>query len=355
MTIVGARPQFIKASILSEKFKNNECINEVLVHTGQHFDVNMSDSFFEDLNIPKPNYKLSINSLGHGAMTGRMIEEIERILKKEAPDLVIVYGDTNSTLAGAIATKKLGFKLAHIEAGLRSFNNKMPEEINRILTDRVSDYLFCPTNASIVNLKREGFEYFDCKIELVGDIMEDTAINFFKIAQKKSNILQKTPSYFILCTVHRAENTKNRKKLENLVKAINYINDHICNVVLPLHPSTKKALESFNLKLECKIIKPVGYLDMLLLINNSQSVMTDSGGLQKEAFFLNKFCITLRDETEWTELTDFQYNHLVGADHKKIIKKVRQSLNKKFEKKHDFYGGGKASDKIVEFIKSNLN
>ncbi|MBE7442621.1 MAG: UDP-N-acetylglucosamine 2-epimerase (non-hydrolyzing) [Flavobacteriales bacterium] len=350
LTILGARPQFIKAAALSREFKKHHEITEIIVHTGQHFDKNMSDIFFEEMEIPKPNYFLDINSLNHGAMTGRMMEKIEYVIEIEKPDYVMVYGDTNSTLAGAITAKKKHIKLIHVEAGLRSFNMNMPEEINRILTDRISDYLFCPTPQAYKNLMAEGFANFQCKTEIVGDVMEDAILFYSEKAIQKSTILtDNNIDNYILCTIHRQENTDNIERLTQLVDAINKINS-IIQVVIPLHPRTKSIISKNNLQLNAKIINPVGYLDMLNLTKNSKLVLTDSGGLQKEAFILKKFCITLRDETEWVELVENKVNFLVGSNSSAIIETTKKMLNTTFTCSLSLYGNGKASANIVAFL-----
>lgn len=352
LTIVGARPQFVKAAAVSRAFQSVEGISEVIVHTGQHFDKNMSDIFFDEMQIPKPDYHLEINSLSHGAMTGRMLEEIEKVFQKEQPDFTLIYGDTNSTLAGALAARKLHGKVVHVEAGLRSFNMEMPEEINRILTDRISNVLFCPTDLAIENLKKEGFDQFDCRVVKCGDVMEDAALFYAQMAEEKSSILQDIhfeKDQYILTTVHRAENTDDQQKLSNLVTAINKINDQI-PVVIPIHPRTKKRLATFGLELKATLIDPVGYFDMIQLIRNARLIMTDSGGLQKEAFFFDRFCITLREQTEWKELVDFGYNELTGSDPILIEKTVDRFLNETFKKEHNFYGGGTASKVIAETL-----
>ncbi|MFY9072122.1 non-hydrolyzing UDP-N-acetylglucosamine 2-epimerase [Aliarcobacter butzleri] len=360
LTILGARPQFIKAGSVSRaialhnskvvseeeiKIKNQKLITEIIVHTGQHYDANMSDIFFEEMQIPKPNYFLGIGGKSHGAMTGQMIEKIEEVALKEKPDWIMVYGDTNSTLAGAIVASKLHIKLAHVEAGLRSFNMKMPEEVNRILTDRVSNILFCPTDTAMQNLKNEGYENLDCKIVKSGDVMQDGAI-FYKNLAIKPNIEIKKD--FILCTIHRAENTDDEIRLKSIFEALDEIAKEK-QVILPLHPRTKKILE--NLKLDISnltIIEPVGYLEMVWLISNCNFVMTDSGGLQKEAYFFEKQCITLRDETEWVELVECGSNTLVGANKEKIIETyINNSEFNKQNSKLDLYGGGKASQNII--------
>ncbi|MCG3717592.1 UDP-N-acetylglucosamine 2-epimerase (non-hydrolyzing) [Aliarcobacter butzleri] len=346
LTILGARPQFIKAGSISREIAKYKEIEEIIVHTGQHYDANMSDIFFDEMQIPKPNYFLGIGGKSHGAMTGQMIEKIEEVVFKEKPDWILVYGDTNSTLAGAIVASKLHIKLAHIEAGLRSFNMKMPEEVNRILTDRVSNILFCPTDTAIQNLKNEGFQNLNCKIVKSGDVMQDGAM-FYKNLAVKPNIEIKNS--FILCTIHRAENTDNETRLKSIFEALEEIAKEK-QVILPLHPRTKKILE--NLKLDINnltIIEPVGYLEMVWLIDNCDFVMTDSGGLQKEAYFFEKQCITLRDETEWVELVECGANTLVGANGKKILEVYKN--NSEFNKeslKLNLYGGGKASENIIK-------
>ncbi len=354
LTILGARPQFIKAGSISREIAKHKEIEEIIVHTGQHYDANMSDIFFDEMQIPKPNYFLGIGGKSHGAMTGQMIEKIEEVALIEKPDWIMVYGDTNSTLAGAIVASKLHIKLAHIEAGLRSFNMKMPEEVNRILTDRVSNILFCPTNTAIQNLKNEGYENLDCRIVKSGDVMQDGAM-FYKNLAIKPNIEIKND--FILCTIHRAENTDDEIRLKSIFEALNEIAKEK-QVILPLHPRTKKILE--NLKLNIKnltIIDPVGYLEMIWLIDHCDFVMTDSGGLQKEAYFFEKQCITLRDETEWVELVECRANTLVGADKEKIVSSYKSIVDSLKTKNHklwtkDLYGGGKASENIINELKA---
>ena len=346
MTILGARPQFIKAGSVSREIAKHKGIQEVIVHTGQHYDTNMSDIFFNEMQIPKPKYSLGIGGKSHGVMTGQMIEKIEEVAIKEKPDWFIVYGDTNSTLAGAIVASKLHIKLAHVEAGLRSFNMKMPEEINRILTDRVSNILFCPTDTAIRNLKNEGYENFNCKIIKSGDVMQDGAIFYKSLGIKPS---YKLKDNFILCTIHRAENTDDKVKLRSIFEALEYISKEK-QVVLPIHPRTKKMLEDLKLNIKnLTIIEPVGYLEMVWLIDNCDFVMTDSGGLQKEAYFFEKQCITLRNETEWVELVECGANALVGANKEKILEAYKN--NSEFNKdnsKLNLYGGGKASEKIIK-------
>ncbi len=355
LTVVGARPQFIKAAVVSRVVACCDNVKEVIIHTGQHFDKNMSDIFFEEMEIPKPDYNLHINSLSHGAMTGRMLEKIETVIKKEGPDVVVVYGDTNSTIAGALAAKKLHVKVAHVEAGLRSYNMDMPEEINRILTDRISDYLFCPTIASVENLKREGFEQLDNKIFNVGDVMLDAAKFYSKKSSKKSSIISNLDlQEFVLCTIHRAENTDNPKKLQSIFEALNQINKNI-KVIVPLHPRTVEKSKNIKVKTDFTIIEPVGYFDIIELLKHCKIVLSDSGGLQKESYFFNKPCITLRNETEWIELTENGFNELAGADTKKILKAFENLINKNIDFNVLLYGDGKAGEKIVNILFSEFS
>ncbi len=353
LTIVGARPQFVKAAALSRAFKKHSNIEEIIVHTGQHFDENMSDIFFTEMEIPQPKYNLDINSVGHGAMTGRMLEGIEELLLKEKPDLLLVYGDTNSTIAGALAAKKLHIKIAHVEAGLRSFNMEMPEEVNRILTDRISDYLFCPTSTAINNLNKEGYENIDCTIVNCGDVMQDAANFYAQKSEEKSTVIKDIKlNNFILCTLHRAENTDDIDRLSSIVNALNTINK-TTPIVLPLHPRTKNKIKDAGLKLEVNIIDPVGYFDMIELLKNCSLVMTDSGGLQKEAFFFEKNCVTMRDQTEWVELIENNVNVLVGADEKAILAGVEKMLENKPDFSINLYGNGIACNNIAtEILKS---
>lgn len=351
LTIIGARPQFIKAGSVSRELAKQKEIKEIIVHTGQHYDANMSDIFFEEMKIPKPDYFLGIGGKSHGAMTGQMMEKIEEVALKEKPDLIMVYGDTNSTLAGAIVASKLHIKLAHIEAGLRSFNMKMPEEVNRILTDRVSSLLFCPTDTSIQNLKNEGYENLNCKIVKSGDVMQDGAI-FYKSLAKKPNM--EINQDFILSTIHRAENTDDEVRLKDIFVALKEIAREK-QVILPLHPRTRKIIEILKINVgNLTIIDPVGYLEMVWLIDNCKYVMTDSGGLQKEAYFFNKQCITLRDETEWIELVEHGFNFLVGANKDKILNACSNSSE--FSRRSDrlnLYGSGNASTIIAKNLIDN--
>jgi UDP-GlcNAc3NAcA epimerase len=354
ITVVGARPQFVKAAVLSRIFKELPNVEEKIIHTGQHFDSGMSDIFFKEMDIPQPHYHLDINGVGHGAMTGRMLEKIEEVLIQEKPDLVLVYGDTNSTLAGALAASKLHIKIAHVEAGLRSFNNKMPEEINRILTDRISSFLYAPTQTAVDNLKKESFDYFDSEIVLSGDVMQDAALFYAQNCESKcSETVKNIKDNFILCTIHRAENTDNLDNLTQIVEAVNHINQNI-NVVLPLHPRTQKLIEQAGLKLNATILSPVGYFDMLYLLKNCNLVMTDSGGLQKEAFFFAKNCVTMRNQTEWVELIENGFNKLSGANSHKIIQLCNEMLNKKNNFNINLYGNGEAGKNITQHILKSI-
>lgn len=352
ITIVGARPQFIKAAVVSRAFKNNSLFGEEkIIHTGQHFDHSMSDIFFNEMDIPKPTYNLDIHSLSHGAMTGRMLEQIESILLIEKPDTVLVYGDTNSTLAGALAAVKLHIPVAHVEAGLRSFNNFMPEEINRIITDRISSWLFCPTDTAVQNLKKEGIGIApDSKVIKCGDVMQDAAL-FYKSKATAPKI--KLPNQFALCTVHRAENTDNKETLLSIFKALEAICKDL-RVVLPLHPRTRQKLESYGYNISnSKLIftEPFGYLEMVYLLDKCSLVLTDSGGLQKESYFFGKYGITLREQTEWIELVESGYNFLCGSDFKSILSAFEKIKPLPPLKNNSLlYGDGKAGEDIVKHL-----
>jgi UDP-GlcNAc3NAcA epimerase len=352
VTVIGARPQFIKAAAVSRIIRKTETIQELIVHTGQHFNENMSAVFFKDMDIPEPDFHLEINNLSHGAMTGRMIEKIETVLLDEKPDFVLVYGDTNSTLAGALAARKLNIPVAHVEAGLRSFNMKMPEEINRILTDRISDILFCPTENAVRNLHNEGFKGFPCHIHQVGDVMYDAILYYGTMSSQHSDIFKKltlTENNYVLCTIHRQENTDNLNNLKSIVSALNDIN-HKLPVVLPLHPRTRKILEKNRINLAFDPIEPVRYFDMVELLKGCGLVLTDSGGLQKEAFFFSKYCLTLREETEWIELVEHGYNLLVGSDPVLIKQGVERFCNKEISYPPLLYGKGNAGNQIIEIL-----
>ncbi|MFZ2491226.1 MAG: UDP-N-acetylglucosamine 2-epimerase (non-hydrolyzing) [Thermoanaerobaculia bacterium] len=354
VTVVGARPQFVKAAAVSREIAKNRLIREVIVHTGQHFDHNMSNIFFEEMEIPAPQYFLDVNSLDHGAMTGRMLEKIEQVLVAERPDSVVVYGDTNSTLAGALAASKLHVPVVHVEAGLRSFNMSMPEEVNRVLTDRISSVLCCPTDHAVENLKREGFEAIGPSIHKTGDVMQDAALYYSQRSAARSTIVSRLglrSGAYALCTIHRAENTDHEKSLTEIVEALNAIAQSI-TVVLPLHPRTRKLLSGLTATLQFDPIEPVGYFDMLELLKNSGIVLTDSGGVQKEAFFFSKPCVTLRRETEWLELLEAGVNVLAGADRDLIVQSFRTMLDRRPVFDPALYGSGGASRRIVEALPS---
>jgi UDP-GlcNAc3NAcA epimerase len=340
ITILGARPQFVKAAVLSRIINEHKEINEVIIHTGQHYDVNMSDVFFQEMNIPKPDYTLDINRMSHAAMTGKMLTEIEKILQHEKPLAVIVYGDTNSTLAGALAASKIHIPVVHIEAGLRSFNLKMPEEINRILTDRISSLLLCPTQTAVDNLLREGFSHFPGEIILSGDIMKDAVEYYGETCEEKANIYRRLAprsDSFILSTIHRQENTDDPKVLRRIFDTLNEINKKI-PVLMPLHPRTGKILRENGIGYEFTTFDPVGYFDMLALLKNCKMVITDSGGLQKEAFFNRKPVIIVREETEWVELVDHGYATIAGTQTQNIIDAVAHYKRHKPDYSMNLYG-----------------
>lgn len=358
VTVLGARPQFIKASMVSYAMRQSGQLHEVLVHTGQHFDANMSDVFFEELGMHKPDHFLGIHGGGHGAMTGRMLEQVEKVLLAEMPDAVLVYGDTNSTLAGALAAAKLHIPVAHVEAGLRSFNMAMPEEINRILTDRISRWLFTPTAVASAHLRREGVPVD--QVEEVGDVMYDVALHHGSLVNAEGRILAQlglAPSSYVLATVHRAENTDNEQRLLAIIDGLNVVAQRM-PVVWPLHPRTRTALHRMGrlaaLSLEMHLIEPVGYLDMVQLEKYAAVIATDSGGVQKEAFFYQVPCVTLRDETEWIESVDAGWNRLMPpVSAAKIIESVlsavgKQGLNNKP------YGTGNAAVIIANKLASDL-
>jgi UDP-GlcNAc3NAcA epimerase len=353
MSILGARPQFIKAAVVSQALSVRNQIQHVLVHTGQHFDVNMSDVFFRQLSIPSPQYHLGVYQLSHGAMTGRMLEKIEEVLMQQKPDAVLVYGDTNSTLAGALAARKLHYTVGHVEAGLRSYNKRMPEEINRLLTDHISDLLFCPTLTAVNNLKKEGIDLCGGKTFLTGDVMYDAILHFLKKEPEPHPfVTEKKLKDYVLCTIHREENTT-AEVLERLLEALHKIHA-VMPVIIPLHPRTQKVLRQANLSCHLHLTEPTGYFELMSLLQHCRLVITDSGGLQKEAFFLKKICITLREETEWTELVDAGYNLLAGTQPERITTAFDQALqiNKSFEEK--FYGDGHAGEKIADILTDHI-
>ncbi|HET6889904.1 MAG TPA: UDP-N-acetylglucosamine 2-epimerase (non-hydrolyzing) [Pyrinomonadaceae bacterium] len=359
LTVLGARPQFVKASMVSLALREQgkAGFQEVIVHTGQHFDSNMSAIFFDEMRIPEPDYDLGIASLAHGAMTGRMLEAVENVLEKERPDLVLVYGDTNSTLAGALAAAKLNISIGHVEAGLRSFNRRMPEEINRVVADQLSELLFAPTTTAVQNLEREGIAKE--RIRVVGDVMYDASLFFARIAQEKSNLLQTLgvkPEEYALTTVHRAENTDDEERLEAVCHRLRELS-HNLPVVLPLHPRTRGMLERSGffrlLSDETITIEPVGYLDMLLLEKHAKVIVTDSGGVQKEAFFYRVPCITLRNETEWVELVDLGWNRLVPTmDQGRFSESIEWAFrfDRRTPRSTSLYGDGRASEAIAEAL-----
>jgi UDP-GlcNAc3NAcA epimerase len=353
LTVVGARPQFVKAAALSRAIEKTGHVEEVIVHTGQHFDFNMSDIFFEEMQIPRPAYQLSVAGLSHGAMTGRMMVELEDVVIKEKPDAILVYGDTNSTLAGTLVGSKLHIPIIHVEAGLRSFNMRMPEEINRIITDRLSSLLFCPTSQSLLNLRKEGFDDFMVQIEYVGDVMEDASLFYMEEAKKRHKIPSSIEGNYVLVTCHRAENTDNEDNFKEIVKGL-YLIAEQSKVVWPVHPRVKDKINKFTKHPNVTLIDPVGYFDMISLILNAELILTDSGGLQKEAYFFNKFCITMRNETEWVELVENEFNFLTGADGTKIFETYNNCIDRTFEKCVVLYGGGKASEKIAKIISNFL-
>jgi UDP-GlcNAc3NAcA epimerase len=363
LTIVGARPQFIKAATVSRAIaRHNDSsslirIEELIVHTGQHFDAAMSDVFFDELSIPRPSVHLGVGGLDHGAMTGRMLERIERVLVQETPDWVLVYGDTNSTIAGALAAAKLHVPVAHVEAGLRSFNRAMPEEINRVLTDHCASLLLAPTEVAVSHLRREGIP--DQSIELVGDVMYDAALFYAADAEQRASLLDSLDiqcSRFALATIHRAENTDDPQRLNTIFGALRRLAQAL-PVVLPLHPRTRKRLNENGLALAnregVKLIDPVGYLDMVCLERNARLVLTDSGGVQKEAFFYGVPCVTLRHETEWTELIELGVNRLAPPLSVNAIMDVVSSAleaPRPDSSRSSPYGDGRAGEKIVKAL-----
>jgi UDP-GlcNAc3NAcA epimerase len=349
VSIVGARPQFVKAAAVSRQWVKCSDVQEVIVHTGQHFDDNMSELFFREMSIPQPKYNLGVNNLEHDNMTTLMMERLEPVLQAEKPDFVVVFGDTNSTLAGASAAKKMGLKLAHVEAGLRSFNDAMPEEYNRIQTDRLSDVLFCPTQTAVDNLLKENIDPEKQQVILCGDVMYDAAKFYAPMAQKPQVELA---SEFLLASVHRAENTNNSEVLLSIFAALEEIANQK-QLVLPLHPRTRQKLEELNYDFvhsKITFIAPVGYFEMLYLLQYCQLVLTDSGGLQKEAYFFGKQCVTLRNETEWVELVQNGVNILGGTEKEKIIHCVQQSLSQQMIFPSSLYGDGHAAEKITHIL-----
>jgi len=352
ITIVGARPQFVKAAALSPRLAEMGCIDERIVHTGQHFDHSMSDIFFEEMNIPQPYLNLGIGGGSHGQNTGRMIEALERVFIDEAPDAVLVYGDTDSTLAGAIAASKLGVQLVHVESGLRSYRRAMPEEINRVLTDHVADILYATSQSAVDHLVEEGIARN--KVVNSGDVMLDVVKRFVDIANQRSTILEDLglrEGEFQLMTLHRKENVDDEKSLQRIFSGIEAAD---VRTVFLIHPRTAKRIADFNIRIPAciRVVQPVGYLDMLRLIQGARLILTDSGGLQKEAYFLGKPCVTLRDETEWTELVQANVNVLTGSDPQKITAALRKT--DWAGSSGEIYGGGDAAGLIARDLAARL-
>ncbi len=345
-TIIGARPQFIKAAPVSRRLRQQA--QEILVHTGQHYDDNMSEVFFRELGLPEPEYHLGVGSGSHGAQTGQMLARIEAVLLVEKPDWVLVYGDTNSTLAGALAAAKLHIPVAHVEAGLRSFNQRMPEEINRMLTDRLASLLLCPSQTAVNHLAAEGLT---AGVHLVGDVMADALREATARAQNESTVLERLelePGRYLLATVHRAENTDDPARLRSILAAFAALDE---TIIFPVHPRTRGALAHLDGALPAsrvRLIEPVGYLDMARLAGAARLILTDSGGLQKEAYWLGVPCVTLRDETEWVETVQAGWNVLTGARTDAIVQAVRD-LRLPTERP-TLYGDGQAAMQIVTLI-----
>ena len=345
-SIVGARPNFVKLAPVSREVRRR--FDEVIIHTGQHYDYEMDKIFFDDMGIPAPDYHLGIGSGSHGHQTGEMLKKIEEVIISEKPDVVLVFGDTNSTLAGALAAAKLHIYVAHVEAGLRSYDKSMPEEINRVLVDHCSDLLLCPTKTAVENLKIEGIKR---NVYLTGDVMVDAQRDCAKIAENKSRILADLgikPKDYCLATIHRASNTDDPDKFRAIIEALEELGD----IVIPCHPRAEKYLRQFglwdDLNRRARVIKPVGYFDMLMLEKNAKKILTDSGGVQKEAYLLGIPCITLRDETEWVETVADGWNVLVGSSREKIVQLARHF--EPSQERHDVFGKGDASIKTAELI-----
>jgi len=393
--IVGARPQFIKMAAVSravaeynQEHGSDQLIQELIIHTGQHYDYELSKIVFDELHIPKPDYNLGVGSGNHGEQTGEMLKRLEQVLLQEKPHAVLVYGDTNSTLAGALAAAKLHIPVAHVEAGLRSFNRRMPEEINRVLTDHVSTILFCPTETAVNNLKREGFTnivndghlvsdlhphelrttHHEPVVLNVGDVMYDSVLYNLKLVEGRSDVLERLhllpnepnelnePMRYALATVHRAENTDDPERLWSIFQGLNEIARSVMPVILPLHPRTRRVLSSLSPTPYpstplLRLIDPVSYLDMLLLEKNAKLILTDSGGVQKEAFILKRPCITLREETEWLETVEAGWNVLVGADPESIVEGTKGFLRDGAPRTDAApYGDGQASKRIAGVV-----
>lgn len=358
LTVLGARPQFIKAASVSRAFAQLNGLREVLVHTGQHFDANMSEIFFNELELPKPEINLGISSSSHGAMTGDMLKQLERVMQEQQPDMVVVYGDTNSTLAGALAASKLNIPIAHIEAGLRSFNRQMPEEINRVLTDHCSDLLFTPTDSGSANLVNEGIT--PDKIRQCGDVMFDSAVYYGELANRRGlspDTFGVKDKGYVLATIHRQENTDHVEKLHNILLALNEVAKEL-PVVFPIHPRTENAINAANLHHLLKniiTIEPTGFLEMIVLERGAVVVTTDSGGVQKEAFFHSVPCVTIREETEWPELVSAGWNTLAPPESSDAVQRAILSAIGTSGVACSPYGNGAASSTIAEVIKNWLH
>jgi len=345
VSVIGARPQFIKAAAVSRVLRTSSGIEEILVHTGQHYDENMSDIFFRQLDIPEPEFNLEVGSGSHAYQTGMMLKGIEDVLQKQKPDYTLVYGDTNSTLAGALAATKLHIPVAHVEAGLRSFNRLMPEEINRIVTDRISDILFAPTLTAITNLKNEGLEK---NTVFSGDVMYDSVLFYREMIVSGGDkyMTKGLPVSYLLATIHRAENTDNPENLKNIFMAFSQIGTPI---IFPVHPRTARLLKTeISIPANVIVIDPVGYLEMLWLTMHADKVLTDSGGLQKEAYFLGRQCITMRTETEWVETLHDNWNIVTGPDPVKILEAVLSE--KPHAPQRQDFGTGKSATVIAETL-----
>lgn len=353
LTIVGARPQFIKAAVISRALRDVPDMREVLLHTGQHYDPNMSDVFFTELDIPKPDVYLGVGSASHGKQTAAMIEGIEAAILTHHPDWVLIYGDTNSTLAGAIAAAKLHVPVAHVEAGLRSFNRCMPEEINRIVADRLATLLFCPTETAVRHLAAEGITQ---GVFVTGDVMYDAALFYGEKSQRTSQVLTRIgvePGRYALTTVHRAENTDDRSRLAGILAGLARVAQTL-PVVLPLHPRTRNILQASRIDIPANLIvlEPVSFLDMLALEQGAALILTDSGGVQKEAYFYHVPCVILRDETEWTELVEAGWNRLAGTDPAVITAAAEAALQSKPHTHPPFYGTGDAGRRILNLLRA---
>jgi UDP-GlcNAc3NAcA epimerase len=365
MTVVGARPQFIKAAVLSRKLRTKEFsgfVKETIVHTGQHYDEMMSNVFFRQMEIPEPDFNLEVGSGNHGVVTGKMLQGIEKLIIELNPDLVMVYGDTNSTLAGALAASKLHIPVAHVEAGLRSYMMIMPEEQNRRITDHISTWLFCPTETAVKNLEKEGIKNnstgkpdIDNKAVIkCGDIMYEAYLYYKDKALREGGvILQSIEKPFVLLTIHRAENTDNEERLAAIFELLNQYKTY--PIVFPVHPRTRKIMENMNIEISknIQLIDPVGYFDMLSLENECEFIITDSGGVQKEAYFAGKMCITLRDSTEWVELVEEGWNIVTSTDKTKILEALQLCSSGKKGNNVKLYGDGNTSDIILSTLCSN--